>query len=403
MPSEFESNAAPSFASMARGADSTAPTETQLEEAVAPQLSDDTQPVEQPVAQVAEEVTEQAAPAVEERSTFEARLRSRGYDVPDDVDPEDLYDQAIERISAGTQALSELDKLRAELAQLRQAQAAQPTPQIQAAPTQQAPAAPIAQAIAEVEQRMFRELKRYDNALEQYVTRDARGTAAPKPEYGAQAIEAANQINAYEKAERDQAALLLQNPHLLIQDHKAEFEKLAEAKANAIVEAHLKAWRDEQAKAQQEQTVAQQRTIAEQQQEEWHNANKSKIFKLGTDGEPLKSPFDNSQPALTATGKVFMDKYWQLQERFPNADRLACMNEALEYAQLATPPAPVRAQTHAEQRAALFAQQRKAVVPHQNVTPASSHELESDRPGKLKFSDMARFNPETAEIINNWK
>ena len=397
-PANEQDNAAPSFSKMVAAAMTDSPVEsTPGFDAVAPAVHEQATSAPEVVSEAAQEQVETPSGISD---AFAAYLQSKGLDVGD-TDPVSLHESAYERIVAGTQALSELETLRARLAQLEQSQAA-PQYSQQASQTSLPPPAAVAEAVKATEQRIFQELKRYDSSLEQYITRDGNGQAVAKAEWGREAIDAANAINAYDRMEREQAARLLQNPNLLFQDNKSEFERIAEEKALKTVRAELEAWKAEQAKSTQEQAAAQVASEYERRANEWHMANKASLFKLGPDGEPMGEMFDKSKPATTPLGKAFFQEYHALQAEMTGVSNLVLMSKALQYAKLAVPQAAPKPVPPAQQRAALFAQQR-ASVPNQSVTPASASELEAERPSRLRFADMARFNPDNAEVISGWK
>ena len=348
------------------------------------------------------EATEQAAPEPEERVTFESRGRARGYELPGELDTADLYDQAWERIAAGTQAIQERDALRAELERLKSQQP--PSQYVPAAPTAQPEAAaPEAETPAEQVQRLFRELQEYDPSLNQYVTRE-NGQVVPRPEYGQTAIDAAKAIAAYERAEQEQARLLLHNPSLLIKEHLSDLEKMAEAKAQAVFEKKMGAWQEEQQKQREEHERASQERDAQARFDQWHESNKAKLFALAPNGDPMRSPFDGNETVKTPIGKYFMSRLPELERQLPGVDRLAIFDIALREAELAVPKAsPQQEMLTPAEKAKKFAQQRTAPsqVPNQNVPPATSHEIMSERP-VLKFADMLRSIPENQEVMSNW-
>jgi hypothetical protein len=365
------------------------------QEPVETEQTTEEQAIETPVEAVEQEV----APSPEVLVTLEDRMRAKGFVIPDDIDPVDLYDQAIDRIAAGTQAMQEAQQLRLELERLKN------QPAVPAAPI--ATQAPVAtESPTERAERTFMELKEYDPAIAMYVERDESGRAVPKAAYGSMAVEAAKVINDYEQAERRQASLLLRNPNLLIQDNMSEFERLAEEKAQAIVEKRLSAWQEEQQRRQQE---AAQMSAAEREQQalaEFHESNKSKLFQLDSSGNPLRMPFDQDQFSTTPTGRYFMQRYNELQGEMQGVPRLTLLNLAMREAELAVPPvqkqAVVETATPAEKRQK-FVEQRNdaAVLPHQNTPPASGAEGVSGAP-RLRFADMLRRMPENQDVLGSW-
>ena len=349
---------------------------------------------------------EQVTPSVESLS-FEQYARTQGWDLPEDIDQEEFYNQALERITAGTRALTELEKVQRELESLRSAAAPNPLPA--PPPTQPQPEAPITQAEA-VAERIFRDLKPYDPQLNLYVNRDERtGVVTPKPEYGRDAIEAAKTINDFHRQEREQAERLLQNPGLLFKDHQSEIERLVEAKATAIIEARMSALEKADQERRLQYEAAEQERAARVQADQWHAENKSKIYKTSSDGKELVNPFNPEEKVMTPLGNAFVNEFNKLYDSYGQSlklidlQRLAMM--AAEASVPHTPAAPVASpapsKTPAQQRQE-FIQQRSAVVPNQEVTPATVDELEHHRPGRLNFADWARKMPENQNLMSSW-
>lgn len=344
---------------------------------------------------------EQVSPPEVSSLTFEQYARGQGWDLPEDVDREELYSQAIERIAAYPRVQSELARLQAELESLR---SATPPPAPQYAPVPEQPVTPAQQAQAA---RMFQELKHYDQQLTHYVDRDERsGTVRPKAEFGQTAIDAARTINEFHRLEREQAERLLQNPHLLFKDNEAEINRLVEEKANAIIEARFSAMEQAEAQRRSQYEAQQQQQQVQAQATAWHEENKSKIWKMGPNGKEMVNPFDPSERVLTSVGKVFVEKFNDLYDQYqgklsvPEMQRLAMLTaEASHPQQAVAPQAP--SMTPAQKQQA-FVQQRTAVVPNQEVVPASLDELESHRPGRLSFADWARKMPENQNVMQSW-
>lgn len=397
----------PSFASYVASETKTEQ-DTQPQEPVTPVLQEQevvSQETQATTTTPAAEPAEQATPSMTAESVdgFKAFLASMGADV-DAIDPEDLYQSAHERIIAAAQLEQELARLRAELEAAKQVPAApQQTPVAPTAPVEQQIAERQAAVQEQLRQKRFKQLTPPDPNLHQMVTTDEKtGLVVGRPEWGNQGMEAARTINEYVRAEKEQANLLLTNPYALVDDFKDEFktdfEKLVEQRAKAIVEAELNQFRQAQQKAQEEAILKRQQDEAAQRQQAWHEQNKKHIFKLAPDGSELRDL--NQRLVFTETGKAFKEALDKLRERFPNADELALRDTALEQALIAK-PAPAPAVPAAKQRQQ-FVQQRQAIVPNQNTPAASIAELESDRPGAPKFSDWARRNPETQELISAW-
>lgn len=355
------------------------------------------------VAEGGDEGQEQVAPSQPEvRVLFEDVLKRRGVST-DDVDPEELYEHAAERLAAAGQMAQEVEQLRAELEALRrQAPAApQDTTQQSAAPSE--PETP-----AQARARRFRELHKPDSTLESYVTRNEHGLAVPKTEYGSVSVDAARQINEYERAEREQAELLLSNPSAIIEDNLDLIEKIAEEKARLFTEQQIKAIREEQDKAAQARTAEEQKAREESLLQEWHDTNYRKIFRTSEDGSILSDPFNPSAYAKTQFGRNFFKQLQELRAEIPNAPELKLRTLAMQLAESAMPQEPQvqpaaqqppaqPVQTQAEKKRTLA--DERQVVPNQNTpaAPAASNGRQ------LRFMDIATTHPENAERFSRWR
>lgn len=369
----------------------------QLEE----QAAEEEVAVEEP-----QDSTEQPDPSSVD-SDFISYLKNKGFEVADDIDREDFFRQSVEAIQQGAEAQEERASLAKRIeeleAALQRASTQPPAPPVPPAPTAQQPE--VAETPKQTRERLFKTLSDYDSNLDIYVTRDERGRAIPRPEYGTHAIEAAMKINSHEAEARRQAELLVANPHLIVEDHKSDFEKLAEEKARAIVEERMSQWQKQQ-EEQQNQLAQQQAERARQAAErEWYETNKSKIFHLGPDGEPKTSPFDRKQFSYTPVGVKFQET---LQSLYNDPDLnsvsdLKLREIALRQAELSTPkPDPEPSKTEAQKRQEKFVQKRQA-VPNDNYEPANASQLASAAPGGLsKFADMVRSDPDNQEIVQGW-
>lgn len=408
----FEDNGPPTFAASVASSISSPEAALVSEPSVEPAAGSIAPMLETPTAEPVPAAPEQAVPEpVEQVSspevsslTFEQYARGQGWDLPEDVDREELYSQAIERIAAYPRVQSELARLQAELESLRSA-TPPPAPQTQYAPVAEQPVTPAQQAQAA---RMFQELKQYDQQLTYYVDRDERsGTVKPKPEFGQTAIDAARTINDFHRMEREQAERLLQNPHLLFKDNEAEINRLVEEKTNSIIEARLAAMEQAETQRRSQYEAQQQQQQVQAQAAAWHEENKAKIWKMGPNGKEMVNPFDPSERVLTSVGKVFVEKFNDLYDQYqgklsvPEMQRLAMMTAEASAPQQAVAPLAAPSLTPAQKQQA-FVQQRTAVVPNQEVVPATVDELESHRPGRLSFADWARKMPENQNVMSSW-
>jgi hypothetical protein len=339
---------------------------------------------------------------------FEDILRQKGIDVGDESDPAELYESVISRALAGSQAMSEVMRLREELESLR---ASQSQPNSVAAPQQQAQQPSEPESVAQQVARRFRELQKYDPLLENYVERDDSGYVKPIASFGQVSIDAARTINEYEKSSREQADLLLRNPLAVVEDSQDIIAKIAEERAKQIIEARfaeLEARKEEETRSLSEQQQIQQQR---QQLTEWHERNKSQLFHLDANGEPKQDFFGSGDVAWTKTGTVFREKLNQLRSQLPDAPELTLRQLALDFASFAAPasqaaPAaqeaekPAPAMTQAQQRR-LLADSRQP-IPNQNAAVASTEQIAKAMPS-LRFSDMAQLIPENAERMSGWR
>lgn len=357
---------------------------------------------------------EQVAPSTAAAPvSLAALLEAKGVQV-EGGDSEELYESVVSRALAGSQALSELARLREEMEALRAA-----SQQTSTAP-QNTTATPLSQTnsesetVAQQHARLFRELQKPDPLLENYVERDESGRARPVAAYGQTSIDAARQINEFEQASREQADKILRNPLSIVEDSRDMITKIAEERAQRIIDEKLAAMRAEQEKAAQEWAVVEQQKSYEQQQYEWHEANKAKLFHLGPDGEPKKDVFGSGGLAMTSTGQRFMMKLNQLREQLPGAPELTIRNLALEFATAGqqqaapaapvtpvVPEAPVPVLTQSQQRQNLLAQNRQT-IPNSNTTPADVRQVAASMP-QLRLAQMAVSDPANAERVSGWR
>jgi predicted house-cleaning noncanonical NTP pyrophosphatase (MazG superfamily) len=344
------------------------------------------------------ENTEQVAPSAEEPITFEKVLEGRGFDLSN-VDREDLYKQAAERIVQSRALQVRLQEMQRELESLKAAQthtsAAPQAPQPDAPPVvQQAGETPEQTA-----QRAFRELRPYDPQLNMLVTEDTRtGKFVPRPEFGQAGVDAARTINEYVRLERDQAAEMLRNPYRIVDDKMPEIEQRIQELAKKLMDERFQEFQTESQKREKELAAQMERQEQEHRWMQWHESNKTKIFRIGQDGQPLRNTFDDS-PATTPVGAYFMSRLKELRADFPYEDPVKLQSLALREAELAVRPTEL-APTPAQKRAALV--QNQTSVPHQEVTPATSEELATINSSRLKFAEMAARHPEAAPIVNAW-
>jgi hypothetical protein len=326
------------------------------------------------------------------------------------VDPDELYEKMITRATLGARAQQENERLKQELESLRSSAVPQAQPQPAPTPAQPTPVETPAQAQAR--QRVFRELQKYDPAIEIYVERDEHGYAKPKADFGQAAIDAARAINDYDRATRQQAEMIINNPHAIFKDNEDVLQEMVARQAKAIVEGELKALREEQQRAVAEQ---QQRAEAQARQDEensWHEQNKAKIFRLNPQGEIAIDALSEtgSDPAFTSMGRTFMSKLNTLRQQLPLVDDLTRRSMALEYAELkhssqqvaasqpSASPAPV--QTPAQQKRTLGG--HVAQIPNQNIPQASVHDAVAGK-ATLRLADMVLANPANSERVSAWR
>lgn len=348
-------------------------------------------------------------PPQKEAVRFEDILRQKGIDVSDESDPAELYESVISRALAGSQAMSEVMRLREELESLKSSQT---QPQSAAAPQTQEQTTSEPEAIAQQVARRFRELQKYDPLLENYVERDDNGYVKPITSFGQVSIDAARTINEYERASREQADLLLRNPMAVVEDSHDLIAKIAEERAKSLIEARLS---EIEAKKEQEfQQLTQQQQAQQRQQQlvSWHEENKAKLFHLDANGEPKQDFFGSGDVAWTKTGSVFREKLNQLRSQLPEAPELTLRQLALDFASAMSPasiaaPAASEAAKPAEpvmtqaQQRRLLADSRQP-VPNQNTPAASPGQVARTLPS-LRFSEMAQQIPENAERMSGWR
>jgi len=339
---------------------------------------------------------------------FEDLLRQKGITVDEGTDPAELYESVISRALAGSQAMSEAARLRDELEQLRasQSQPAQSAAAPQDTTGHSQPTGPETQSqqIA----RRFRELQKYDPLLENYVERDDSGYAKPITSFGAVSIDAARTINEYERASREQADMLLRNPMAVVEDSKEIIEKIAEEKAQRIIEARFAEMNSRVEQERQSYVQAEQERQSRQSLQQWHEVNKSVLFHLDANGEPKQDFFGSGDVAWTKAGSTFKNKLSQLRTQLPGAPEITLRQLALEFATAGTQqaqaqaavaePAPVLTQA---QQKRLLADNRQP-VPNQQTPAADVGHVSKTLP-TLRLANMVRMNPENAERVSGWR
>lgn len=354
-------------------------------------------------------IQEQATPSQAERLQFEDVLRQRGAKLDDELDPQALYETAADRIMAATQTAQENERLRAELESLRSGQQPAAAPQPQPTP-QEAPQQLEPETQAEARARRFRELHRPDPTLNNYVDRNEQGLAVPKEGYGTMAVDAARQINDYERATQEQADLILQNPALIIDDNMDRIEQIALEKATAIAEAKLNAFQTQYEQQSQQQAEAARKAEEQKRISEWQESHKDKLFRVNPQtGELLQDVFGSGELVTTETGKQFFQNLESLRYELPEStpelklyDLAWKLSSAAEPQTAPTQPAATQAPevlTQAEQKQRLA--ERRSPVPNQNTPVATEPPAhESRRP--LRFAELASRLPENAERIASW-
>lgn len=345
-----------------------------------------------------------------------ALLEKKGLQI-EGGDSEELYERVISRALDGSRAMSEVARLQAELESLRAAAqqtyptAPQPNTATPVSQTTESTSASTPQA--QQVNKLFRELQKYDSLLENYVERDDSGYAKPVAMYGQLSIDAARQINEYERASREQADRILRNPLSIVEDSKDMITKIAEERAKQIVEERISAMMTEQERAAREWAAANEQKSAEQQNYEWHEANKAKLFHLDANGDPKRDFLGGDGPAWTTTGQKFLQKLTELRNTAPGVPDLVLRNLAVEYATAgqsaqqtaAAPAAPVQqaaqpVMTQAQQRN-LLANNRQS-IPNSNTPTANVHQVLASPP-RLRLAEMAQLDPANAERISGWR
>lgn len=327
----------------------------------------------------------------------------------DQVDPDEIYEKMITRATLGARAQQENERLKRELESLRSSAAPQAQFQQPAQPLVQPPVQ-TPEAPAQVRQRVFRELQKYDPNIELYVQRDENGYAKPRADFGQSGVDAAQTINDYERASRHQAEMLIRDPHAIIRDHEDKLEELVERRAKAIVSEEFRALREEQEKSAMEWQQKDAERNAAEQENAWHEQNKSKLFRLTPNGEVATDVLsEDGSPAFTGMGRTFISKLDQLRQQLPMVNDLTRRSMALEFAELkhaqnaqplSQPAAPAPTPTPAQQKRTLGG--AMAQIPNQNIPQASVHDAVAGKT-TLRLADMVLANPQNAERVAAWR
>lgn len=340
---------------------------------------------QQEVAAEGAEATEgQSAPVEQavQRRDFSDYLKEKGYDI-DDVDPDSLYAQAVERIGM-------VDALEQQLAEMRRQLEASRAPVAQTQPQAQEPPKPV-DAQVQAYARKLADLKQPDQTRYQLVEFDQQSRLAkPISSYGADSIAAANEINAYEAEKSRRANILIQNPLSLVED---DVRELIRREAAEIAEQKLKTLQEQQEQARRQAEEERSKESFNQRLTNFYDQNKSKLFILDANGEPRKL-FGSQQYSMTVTGQKFHQTYLDLRAKIPTADDLTLMEIALQTAS-AQNQVPV---TPEQKREKFSAQARKQEVrvPSQNTSVAPVA-VQATFNRQARFADMVLSDPDNLD------
>jgi hypothetical protein len=202
-------------------------------------------------------------------------------------------------------------KIKPATAEVRDVQVAPPTQQeavVSERSTASAEPTKAEPAKADPPARKLQPLK-FESELAEYVTFDEKGVAVPKPELGAEGIDAARKLNSYANDRRKRIEALADDPVGLVKDDLLdEVERRVNerfAKYDAEIKARQEAERQQyvvQSKAQQEQENLQ-RLLTE---------NRAKLYDLAPNGEP-KLALDGSVK-MSAYGRDVDGLYLELKQ-----------------------------------------------------------------------------------------
>jgi predicted SpoU family rRNA methylase len=331
----------------------------------------------------------QSAAESERRKGFEDYLRDQGYDV-DDVDPDSLYAEAVRRI----QEASEYER---QLAQLKSQLESRPAPQqpMQYAQPQQAqePDAPVGnETQSEAIARKFAPLKAPDPMRYQMVDYDhATKTATPRPEFGAEALTAAQEITHYEREKIRRANLLVEDPLQVFGD---DIKEMIHREAETVAERRFREWQEQQQQYVQQYQYEQAQRQYQQRIDDFYAQHKDKLFVLDGNGVPRRILNTNNY-SMTVTGQRFHQEYAALRQRLPQVDDVTIMEIAIEKAASHLPP-----QDTPEQKREKFvatARKQEVRVPSQS-TNAASVETQAQFNRPMRFVDMVVNDPENIDL-----
>ena len=339
--------------------------------------------------------TTEPTPAVAPQLTFESVLAQAGFEVPEEVDREALYQQVAATIRQYGEIAEENQRLRDQVA--KASSVVVPSPQVPVAASASPPVS-SPEPVKPERVRRFQSIKPYDASLLNFVSRNEHGVYVPKAEFGSVAIEAAKEINAIEKAKAQNAQVLTENPLAIVEDYLPDLESLVEAKAQKLLDERFKALQAEQEAAQQAAAQQRAQTVAEERIAAFDQAHKGELFVLDASGNP-RTILGTNQPAVTTRGKAFFDKLRLLESRMPNADRVGLLEIAYELS-AQEPVAPTVTTAEKKQK---FLQQRQSPsrIPGQGVPAASVEQMAST--GRVQFRDLAAADPEMASIMSSWQ
>lgn len=237
------------------------------------------------------------------------------YDLDEDVEEEELADALLERLQQLEKSHKEAEARAAEAAaklaerqqEAEKAKVEIPKPQEQEQTKKIRKLAPLKAPDPDLQN-----LVEYDNELKQFVGKDKFGSAGAA---------AAKELNDYKK-QRDQRFEMWVNEdptQLILDEAREEIERIAEARAQAILD-----------KIKAEQQTATQATEAEKSQAEFAGfmeTVKEKLYKLGPDGQPKKNPI-TGEIVTTVAGAEFIREFNELAEMNPNVSPAALAKKA---------------------------------------------------------------------------
>jgi hypothetical protein len=264
---------------------------------------------------------EQEAP--EQPKGLRAAFLSKGLDVADDLDEEQIAEQVAERLQRSEEQARELEALRQQVEELRAFQATQkPTEE----PKKEEPKTVSTEHAEAIHKWQKVEVP---EELHQYVDYKD-GKYQPKANFGAHGVDAAKKLNDAARERSRRADLLTNDLDAALQE--SGVLSAIDSKIQQTIELQLKAFderlKDDLTRKEREAIERQQRELEEASAKAFMDERKAEFFKLNAKGEVVRDALNPGQVVLTEAGK----RVRQIAEEIMREEGIEDNNKALRLA-----------------------------------------------------------------------